>query len=72
MLKPLFFEAVQNGANVICISQVVIIFCAPNKTNAKRRALVYFFFIVCVLPAAAAADISWRLYCIYFCLCSHL
>lgn len=38
----MFFEAIflwngtKNGANVICISQGVIIFCAPNKTNKKK------------------------------------
>lgn len=42
LILCLFFEAIflwngtKNGANVICISQGVIIFCAPNKTNEKK------------------------------------
>ncbi len=37
IFQPPFFETVQKiGANVICISQGVIIFRAPNKTNEKK------------------------------------
>lgn len=36
-LKPSFFEMIQKiVANVICISQGVIIFCAPNKMDTEK------------------------------------
>lgn len=37
-LKPSFFEMIQKiVANVICISQGVIIFCAPNKMDTEKK-----------------------------------
>lgn len=47
-LKPSFFEMIQKMvANVICISQGVIIFCAPNKmdTEKKRVVLIQAVFV---------------------------
>lgn len=57
-MKPSFFETVQKMVRiVICISQGVIIFCAPNKTNEKKKkkkrkvtdAGFKFFIVNCLL-----------------------